>query len=278
MSPKPVSTEQLRALLHPHATESANEWQTIPEQEAEEEQPGFVRQNLAILVVASALVVALSLVGWALWNQHGRVSRELDQTKLALATANEELGRMRAGFSEASVIHDLWGLGSRFSAAGAAVCSADDDRNKLRKSTTQAIEMWSDSAVRAEIDLERMFIPALRGLQAQDFQVIGAGLPAGVVAQYRRFRREELGHVVMLDPSRIVDTDSRAAVVEFLRRAGEGQLDPSKISVLYRHDDYGDVSYRTVQGPEDASLLQVRLSDQPLAEPATIAATGFPCS
>jgi hypothetical protein len=185
---------------------------------------------------------------------------------------------VQARFAEASLVHELWGLGSEFASSSAALCSADGDRELVAAATAHAIEMWSDSDVRAEIDLDSMLLPVLRRLRDQNVRLVGTNLPAGVLAQYRRFRREGAGHVVMLDASRIVDGGSRAAALEFLRNLAEGRLDPSKTSLLYRHDDYGDVSYPVVQGPEDASLLRARLSEDPVAEPATIAATGYPCS
>lgn len=278
MSPKPYSNEQLRALRRPITREPADQWHTIPEQNLDAAEPGFLRENIAIITMAGALVLATLFLGWSLWVQYARVSRELDQTKLALAAANEEVDRVQARFAEASVIHDLWGLGSQFAAASAGACGAGDDRNRVRAATSRAVEMWSDSAVRAEIDLEELLLPVLRSLQAQRIHVAGASLPAGVVAQYRKFRREALGHVVMLDPSRMTDAASRAATLEFLRKLAEGRLDPSKTSVLYRRDDYGEIDYPIVQGPADASLLKVRLSDEPLAEPAAITAAGYPCT
>ena len=82
----------------------------------------------------------------------------------------------------------------------------------------------------------------------------------------------------MLDPSRIVDEGSRTAVLDLLERTGEGQLDPEKITVVYRFDDYGKVSYPLVQGPADKTLLHAKLSSDPLTGPSTIAVADFPCS
>ena len=278
MAPEPFSPERLRTLRQPQSQNPNPRFETDPEDDVGKEPPGFFRQNLAVILLSGALALALCFLGWSFWGRYSRMSRELDRTKLALSAANSELAKIRTDFSEASVIHELWGLGAQFASAAAGVCSAEGDRSAVRTATLQAIEMWSDSAVRAEIDLQRTLLPVLRGLKAQQMHVVGVNLPAGVLAQYRRFRREAEGHVVMLDPSRIADAESRAATVGFLRKVGEGQLDPAKTSLLYRLDDYGEISYPIVQGPADASLLQVRLWDQPHAEPATIAATGFPCS
>jgi hypothetical protein len=169
-------------------------------------------------------------------------------------------------------------VGSQFGAAGAGACRGDKDKANVRAATLAAIEMWSDSEVRAEMDLERAVLPVLQGLRQQGIQVVGASLPPGVIAQYRRFLREDVGDVVMLDRSRIVDSASRAAALTLLRRAGEGQLDPAQTHVVYRFDQYGTVTYPLIQGPADTSMLTARLSDEPLAEPVTIATTDFPCS
>jgi hypothetical protein len=228
--------------------------------------------------MACALLVALGFVGWTFGSQFARVSRELDQTKRRLSAANEEVARIRKTFAEASVIHNLWGLGAEFGESGSAACSPGEAGAAVRARTAAAIELWSDSAARSEINLERSLLPVLRGLRQQGFRVVGMSLPAGVVGQYRRFRREKVGDVIMIDPSRVVDAASRAALLELLRRAGEGQLDPEQTYVLYRFDQYGKVSYPLIQGPSDASLLKAKLSPEPLADPVTVAASDYPCS
>ncbi len=222
--------------------------------------------------------MAFSFLGWAFGSRLASVSRELDQTKLQLAAANNEVARLQGAFSEVSVLHALWGIGSQFGAAGADVCRGDEGKANVRAATLAAIEMWSDSQVRDEMNLERAVLPVLQGLRHQEILVVGASLPPGVVAQYRRFRREGVGDVMMLDRSRIVDSASRAAALTLLRRAGEGQLDPAQTHLVYRFDQYGTVTYPLIQGPSDAAMLTARLSDEPLAEPVTVPATDFPCS
>lgn len=278
MSPKHFTIREFRSLQHYPVQEPAEEWHTFGEGDEDQDAPGFFRQNFAIISMAGALLLAVLFLGWSSWAQLARVSRELDQTKLALTAANDEVDRVQARFAEASVIHNLWGLGSKFATQSAGICKSDGDKERVQTATAAAIEMWSDSDIRTEIDLEELLLPVLKTLQAQQVHVTGASLPAGVLAQYRRFRRDELGHVVMLDPSRMTDGESRAATLEFLRKLAEGQLDPSKTSVLYRRFDYGEIDYPIVQGPEDAALLEVRMSDDPQAKPATIVVAGYPCS
>jgi hypothetical protein len=228
--------------------------------------------------MATAVVIAFGFLGWIFAARLARVSRELDQTKRELAAANKEVTRLRGAFAEVGVLHSVWGLGAEFAASGSGVCRADDDKTRVYAATAAAIEMWSDSTVRSEIDLEHALLPALTKLREQGIQVVGAHLPPGVVAQYKRFRREEVGDVVMLDPSRIVDSGGRAAALQLLRKVGEGQMDPALTSIVYRFDQYGRVTYPLVQGPSEAPLLTAKLSDEPLAQPVTIAAADYPCS
>jgi hypothetical protein len=228
--------------------------------------------------MAGAVALALCFLGWTLLQRFQRVSRELKQTRLELSQAEREVARVKEGFASASAVHNLWGLGSQFAADSAVACAADDDRARMRAATASAVEMWSDSDVRSEVDLEGSLIPVLRVLQSQGVHIAGASLPAGVVAQYRRFHREALGDVVMLDRSRMVDADSRAAVLGLLRRLSNGGLDPEKTTMVYRFDDYGNVSYPLVQGSSDETLLEAQLSNDPAAEPVTISAADYPCS
>ncbi|MEZ5364567.1 MAG: hypothetical protein R2748_20090 [Bryobacterales bacterium] len=216
-------------------------------------------------------------MAWAFVDRYQRLAAELDETRLALVSATEEVSRTRAELAEATVIHELWSIGSRFGETSAAACGAEDDQNRVRAATAEALEMWSDSAVRSEVDLESSLLPVLRSLEKQGVHVAGANLPAGVLAQYRRFRRDTLGDTILLDPSRIADSQSRTAVLELFRSVGEGSLDPAKTTLLYRFDDYGKVSYRVIQGAADASLLQAKLADDPRAEPVTVSAAEFPC-
>jgi hypothetical protein len=279
VSPRPpVSTEKLRALRQFAPNPPAADWHAIPDSAVPAPTSRLVGKKVLLIGLAGAVALALCLLGWSFWRQFEQVKRELDQTKLALTAANGEVARVQGDFASASVVHDLWGLGSRFAAESARACTADDDRKSVRTATALSIQMWSDSAIRSEIDLEHALLPVLRGLEKQELHVAGASLPAGVVAQYRRFRRDALGDVIMLDPSRIVDRESRRAVLDLLRRAGEGQLDREKTTVVYRFDDYGKVSYPLVQGPADTTLLHTKLSSDPLAGPATIAVAEFPCS
>ena len=279
MSPRsPISTEQLRALKHYSPKKSDESWHAVSGGDSERSRPGFLRQNAAIVAVTGAVAVALCFLGWTAFQRFERVSRQLEQTRLELSRAEAEVARVKEEFASASVVHNLWGLGSQFAADSAMACAADDDRARLRVATASAVEMWSDSDVRSEIDLEGSLIPVLRKLESQGVHVAGASLPAGVVAQYRRFHRDTLGDVVMLDPSRIVDSDSRAAVLGLLRRLSDGGLDPKKTTIVYRFDDYGNVSYPLVQGSSDETLLQAQLSNDPAAQPVTISAADYPCS
>ncbi|MCB1018512.1 MAG: hypothetical protein KDC27_01225 [Acidobacteria bacterium] len=280
MSPKPpVSIDRLRALRQSpeHSDGTAEPWYTVPNDEADEPPPGFVRENLGLLILAAGVVVALVFLLWAFADRYQRLAAELDQTKLALASATEEIARTRSELAEATVIHELWSMGSRFGESSASACGAEDDQNRVRAATAEALEMWSDSAVRSELDLESSLLPALRALEKQGVHVAGATLPASVVAQYRHFHRASLGDTILLDPARITDSASRTAVLELLRRVGEASLDPEKTTVLYRYDDYGKVSYRVIQGAADASLLQAKLADDPRAAPITVSAAEFPC-
>jgi hypothetical protein len=280
VSPKPpVSIEKLRALRQFSPSDgSPDTWHSIPGKDKDLPARGFPRQHIAAIAMGAALALALGFLAWTFWVQYERLSRDLDQTKLALTAANDEVAKVRANFAQASIIHDLWGMGSQFATASAAACRADDDKKNVREATTAAIEMWSDSKVRSEIDLEQRVLPVFRQIEKQGVHVVGASLPAGVVAQYRRFLREGVGDVVMLDKSRIVDSASRMAAIDLLRRAAQGELDPAKTHVVYRHDEYGRISYPLVQGPADASMLRAKVSDDPLAEPVTITATDYPCS
>ncbi len=279
MSPEPVSIERLRALRQPPSNESYAARRTIPDDEvAEDGPPGLPQRRFTLPLVAGSLAAAAGILGWMFWLDVSAAARELEQTKLELAAAQDDIARLQLDFAEASVIHDLWGLSSHFASLAASACSAEDDRKRLREPTSRAIEMWSDSAVRSDIDFEGVLLPALRVLKAQRIQVVGASLPAGVLAQYRRFRREALGHVVMLDPARISDRSSHVAALEFLRKVAEGQLDPAKTSLLYQRDDHGEAEHAIVQGGADVSLLRVRLRDSPRGAPETVTAAGFPCS
>ena len=142
MSPKPpVSTERLRALRQFTPQGSDETWHAIPGKERERSEPGFLRQNAAILALAGAVALALCFLGWNFWLQFQRVSHELEQTRLELSLANSEASRIKTELASARVIHDLWGLGSQFAATSAGACSADDDRNRVRNETALAVEM-----------------------------------------------------------------------------------------------------------------------------------------
>jgi hypothetical protein len=275
VSPEPPGPEEKLRALREFTAEGTNAWPEIPDDDPE---PGFIRRHVVVIAMVCALFVALGYLGWIFGSQFARISRDLDEAKVKLAAANDEIARLKRSFEEASVIHGLWGLGSEFATAGSSLCTSGDDKQRLGRMTSATIEMWSDSVVRSEVDLEGSLLPVLRGLKEHNFRVIGASLPPGMVAQYRRFHREGVGDVVMMDPSRITDSAARVAVLDLLRRAGDGQLDPEKTHILYRFDKYGKVSYPMLQGEADASLVQAALSDDPLATPVTVTVADYPCS
>src|SRR5690606_5021066 len=93
-------------------------------------QPVHRRPNAAVAAVVGAIVVGLFFAAWISHSRFRRMSNELDQTKLLLAAANQEADLMRTELSRASVVHELWGLGSRFAARSAAACSAEDDHRR----------------------------------------------------------------------------------------------------------------------------------------------------